>query len=77
MGKLVACNLRKIRSRLNLPQWKLALFTDIPASTLSLYEHGYPPNKKVMQRLAQFCGVTTSEIWPNKEKQDIKTNHNS
>ncbi len=65
MGNLINCNLKQIRKKHRLPQWKLALFTDISASTLSLIEHGLPPAPKIQSRIAEYFGVDIDDIWPS------------
>jgi len=60
-------NLRDLRKKKGLSQWKLGLFSGVQQSRISLLEQGLPPNSEEMMKIANTLGVNASDIWNDKD----------
>jgi transcriptional regulator with XRE-family HTH domain len=56
-------DLKTLRAQERISQWKLALKTGIPQSTISLIEKGYiPPSEENRNKIAEALNVSINEI---------------
>lgn len=73
MSNNIGYRISELRKQAGMSQFQLAKVLDIAASTLGMYETGKrEPSLKVMQRIADYFGVTTDYLLgrPEKKKDD-------
>lgn len=63
MSNNIGYRISELRKQAGMSQFQLAKVLDIAASTLGMYETGKrEPSIKVMQRIADYFGVTTDYL---------------
>lgn len=73
MSNNIGYRISELRKQAGMSQFQLAKVLDIAASTLGMYETGKrEPSLKVMQRIADYFGVTTDYLLGRPEEKKEK-----